>query len=311
MNVKAYLAPLTFGLAAIFVSSCGNSKYPGYKTTDSGLNYKILTSNEKANSAKEGDMLMMEMVYLNEKDSIIYDSRKQGKLVPVPLTKPTFVGGIEEGFAMMHLGDSASFIVSADSLFHKTFGMNELPKSINKGSMLTFFVKLKEIKTKAEIEKMRKERMEKMESEMAVLKDEEQKNLKKYLDDNKITSSPTASGLYYLETTKGTGVQAEKGKKVSVMYVGKLVDGTIFDTNIPEIAKKSNMYNEGRKYEPLEFTIGNAEVIPGWEEGFSLMKSGGKARFIIPSALAYGQMEQGPIKPFSTLIFDVELLKVQ
>ncbi|MFN5711116.1 MAG: FKBP-type peptidyl-prolyl cis-trans isomerase, partial [Bacteroidota bacterium] len=60
----------------------------------------------------------------------------------------------------------------------------------------------------------------------------------------------------------------------------------------------------------FEFTVGNGEVIPGWDEALLLMNSGGKATFIIPSNLAYGEMNQGPIKPFSTLIFEVELLDV-
>ena len=294
----------------IIVSSCNNSKYPGYEQTKDGLYYKLIKHDEKGKKAVEGDVLMMDMVYKNDKDSVIFNSVTQGRKVPVPLTKPSFKGGLEEGFAMLAPGDSASFIVSADSLFIKTFGMKELPKEITKGSMLTFYLKVHEIKSKAEIEKMREEKMAVAEAEAAKNKVEEKTNLDKYLSDNKISTAPTQSGLIFIEKVKGKGANAEKGKKVKMNYVGKLLDGTIFDTNNEKVAKENNMHQEGRTYNAFEFTVGNGEVIPGWDEALPMMKVGGKATFIIPSNLAYGEMNQGPIKPYSTLVFDVELLEV-
>lgn len=301
------------GILAVIVtvSSCNNSKYPGYEQTKDGLYYKLIKHDEKGKKAVEGDVLMMDMVYKNDKDSIIFNSVTQGRKVPVPLTKPSFKGGLEEGFAMLAPGDSASFIVSADSLFIKTFGMKELPKEIAKGSMLTFYLKVHEIKSKDEIEKMRQEKMAVAEAEAAKNKVEEKTNLDKYLSDNKITTAPTQSGLIFIEKVKGKGANAEKGKKVKMNYVGKLLDGTIFDTNNEKVAKENNMHQEGRTYNAFEFTVGNGEVIPGWDEALPMMKVGGKATFIIPSNLAYGEMNQGPIKPYSTLVFDVELLEVK
>ncbi len=311
MNFKFSSIAFAGILAGIVaVSSCNNSKYPGYEQTKDGLYYKLIKHDEKGKKAVEGDVLMMDMVYKNDKDSIIFNSVTQGRKVPVPLTKPSFKGGLEEGFAMLAPGDSASFIVSADSLFIKTFGMKELPKEITKGSMLTFYLKVHEIKSKAEIEKMREEKMAVAEAEAAKNKVEEKTNLDKYLSDNKISTAPTQSGLIFIEKVKGKGANAEKGKKVKMNYVGKLLDGTIFDTNNEKVAKENNMHQEGRTYNAFEFTVGNGEVIPGWDEALPMMKVGGKATFIIPSNLAYGEMNQGPIKPYSTLVFDVELLEV-
>lgn len=298
-------------IASTTIFSCKDAKYPGYEQTKDGLYFKLIKHDEKGKKAAEGDVIMMDMVYKNDKDSIIFNSKTQGRKVPVPLTKPSFKGGLEEGFAMLAPGDSASFIVSADSLFIKTFGMKELPKEIAKGSMLTFFVKVDEIKSKAEIEKMREEKMAAAEAEAQKFKAEEKTNLDKYIADNKITTAPTESGLIYIEKVKGKGAKAEKGKKVKMNYVGKLLDGTIFDTNNEKIAKENNMFQEGRPYNAFEFTVGNGEVIPGWDEALPMMNVGGKATFIIPSSIAYGEMNQGPIKPYSTLIFDVELLEVK
>ena len=310
MNIKLLSATALLS-TALFFTACSNSKYPGYEQTKDGLYYKLIKHDEKGKKASEGDVIMMDMIYKNDKDSIVFNSATQGLKVPVPLTKPSFKGGLEEGFAMLAPGDSASFIVSADSLFIKTFGMQELPKEIAKGSMLTFYIKVDEIKSKAEIEKMREEKMAEAAEMAKKASEEEQISMVKYLADKKITTKPTESGLIYIEKTKGNGPVAAKGKKVKMIYIGRLTDGTLFDTNVEKVAKENNMFQEGRPYDAFEFTVGNGEVIPGWDEALQLMKEGGKATFIIPSKIGYGEMSQGKIKPFSTLVFDVELVKVQ
>ncbi len=128
------------------------------------------------------------------------------------------------------------------------------------------------------------------------LRQKEEAELQKYIDDNNITTQPEASGLYYIETKAGTGAQAVAGKTVSVHYTGKLLDGTVFDSSA------------GRN--PIDFVLGVGQVIPGWDEGIALMKQGGKATLIIPSSLAYGSRGSGSIPPYSTLVFDVELVYV-
>lgn len=107
----------------------------------------------------------------------------------------------------------------------------------------------------------------------------------------------TESGLRYKILQKGNGTQAQKGKTVSVHYKGMLLDGTTFDSSY---ARK----------EPIEFTLGVGQVIAGWDEGIQLLKVGDKARFVIPSDIAYGSRGAGGvIPPNATLIFDVELMK--
>ncbi|WP_340074890.1 peptidylprolyl isomerase [Leptobacterium sp. I13] len=109
----------------------------------------------------------------------------------------------------------------------------------------------------------------------------------------------TASGLRYQITEKGNGIQAEKGKTVSVHYTGQLVNGAVFDSSY-------------KRDQPIDFTLGIGQVIPGWDEGIQLLKVGDKARFVIPSHLAYGsQGAGGVIPPDATLVFDVELMEVK
>ena len=109
----------------------------------------------------------------------------------------------------------------------------------------------------------------------------------------------TKSGLRYQILQKGTGKQATKGANVSVHYKGQLLDGTVFDSSY-------------KRKEPIDFAIGVGQVIAGWDEGIQLLKVGDKARFVIPSHLAYGESGAGgAIPPNATLIFDVELMSVK
>jgi len=106
----------------------------------------------------------------------------------------------------------------------------------------------------------------------------------------------TPSGLQYVVLSEGSGEKPSKSDKVKVHYHGTLIDGTVFDSSVD-------------RGEPTEFGVG--QVIKGWTEGLQLMNKGSKYRFFIPQELAYGAQQRGPkIKPFSALIFDVELLDV-
>lgn len=110
----------------------------------------------------------------------------------------------------------------------------------------------------------------------------------------------TASGLYYIVEKEGTGAQAEAGKNVSVHYTGTLASGKKFDSSYD-------------RNQPISFTLGQHQVIAGWDEGIALMKVGSKVKLIIPSALGYGANGAGggAIPPNATLIFDTELVDVK
>ncbi len=120
----------------------------------------------------------------------------------------------------------------------------------------------------------------------------------KFLEENKLKEGVqvTASGLQYVVVKEGEGAQPTAEDEVTVHYTGKLIDGTVFDSSV----------NRG---EPATFPLNR--VIPGWTEGVQLMKEGAKYDFFIPSDLAYGpQGIPNAIPPHSTLIFEVELIKV-
>lgn len=117
-----------------------------------------------------------------------------------------------------------------------------------------------------------------------------------YVQSNNITVQPTASGLYYIETQQGAGEHPTTGDEVGVYYTLWFLTGE----KLAELV-------EG---EPFEFTIGENEVIPGFEEGIKLMRHGGKARLIIPSKLAYGRNGDpwGVIPGYTPLLYEVEII---
>jgi FKBP-type peptidyl-prolyl cis-trans isomerase FkpA len=276
---------------AVIFSACGG-KYPGYKKTESGLYYKFFTESGDTAKPKENDILNLKLSYsakIAGKDTLFMDGKNDFKL---PLAKSAFKGDIYEGLKLMSKGDSASFIMSADS-FYKKIVRGPLPKGVDSLGVLTFNVKLIDFMSQEEM-------MKKQEAENATKEVAETEVLNKYLTDNKITTAPTASGLYYIEVKKGNGKKPVAGKKVKVHYTGTLLDGTKFDSSFDHDGKQ-----------PLEFPLGQGQVIPGWDEGVALMSVGGKAKLIIPSKLAYGARNAGPIPAFSTLLFDVELVEVE
>lgn len=114
---------------------------------------------------------------------------------------------------------------------------------------------------------------------------------------NKDGIHTTASGLQYEVLTKGDGERPSASDMVTVHYHGTLIDGTVFDSSV-------------ERGQPA--TFGVHQVIPGWTEALQLMNVGSKYRLYIPQELSYGANPHpgGPIKPFSALIFDVELLEI-
>ncbi|GAB4288254.1 MAG: hypothetical protein Kow0068_14040 [Marinilabiliales bacterium] len=274
-------------LIAWFLQSCSE----GYKKTESGLEYRFISENKDGTPAKRGDILVLRMLYKTESDSILFNTDELQGPFRMKLGAPSHSGGcIEDAFSLMKVGDSLECKIDAE-LFYMYTKKTELPDFIKPGEKLIFQIKLVKIFDYNEWEEERKNLHLASESE-------EMQLIKSYLQRTSTNVEPTESGLYYVEKEKGTGLKPEPGDLVSINYLVYFIDGSPIE----------NSYETGK---PFKFRLYTNEVIKGLDEGVSMMNAGGKAILIIPSKLAYGDKQHGNIPPYSTLVFEVELLSVE
>ena len=275
-------------VSLVFVFSCKQKEV--WQTHESGLRYRVIKENKEGSKPKMGDILLLKMRYITDNDSILFDSRDIQGAYRMQLKEASHPGGsIEDAFSILKIGDSIQCTINAKAFYENTRHM-DVPDNVNPDSYLNFFIKLSGIQS---VNDLKAERQAKYHEN----KIEEEALLEHYLKISNITVEPTLSGLYYIEEKAGTGKKAQAGHKVTVHYTGKLIDGMVFDSSYD-------------RHKPFTFMLGAGLVIQGWEEGISKMREGGKAQLIIPSALAYGERGNSRIAPYSTLIFDVELIKV-
>jgi len=253
----------------------------GVKKTPSGVEYTVHKSGNGA-QLKLGDTVLMNITQrLN--DSVLAESRKLvGAPVPVLISKSVNKYDLMEGLALLHEGDSATFIIPWDSL------PEPRPPFGKKGDKLkvTFAVE------------------DKYSAANQTAKDE--KEIKEYLDEHKLKATKTEEGVYVAVNQAGTGDKPNAGDTVFVHYTGKLLNGKTFDSSLDSTLRP------GMPLEPIKFPIGQGFVIKGWDAGISALSKGAKATLVIPSSLAYGLQGSPPTIPSnSVLVFDVELVDVK
>lgn len=284
---KTILLSLIFSL---FLISCKSDKiksFEGYKKTNSGLNYKFFINNE-GDTPQMLDYLDVQLTcMINDTSVIIPNNRMIWQMID-----PLFEGDIFEGLMMMHKGDSASFIVRTDSTFMTLFQLPTLPSQFTNNDVMRFDVKMNDFYPEEEVLLKQIGYIKEAFPEQTSKAEDE---LRQYLKTNGIDVTPTASGLYYVKTKDGNGEKPNVGSLVSVYYTGKLLNGMVFDSTQDSA-------------EPFQFRLGAGEVISGWDEGIQMMSKGEKGVLYIPFYLAYIDRQVDIISPFSTLIFEVELV---
>ena len=119
-----------------------------------------------------------------------------------------------------------------------------------------------------------------------------------YVIDNNLKDNLVFNGLTYTRLINGNGPRPVNGSNVKVHYIGKLIDGTVFDSSYD-------------RNQPFEFVLGKGDVLPGWNLAVSLMSEGEKASFVMSEELAYRDYSLGVIKPYSNLIYEIELIDVK
>jgi FKBP-type peptidyl-prolyl cis-trans isomerase len=269
--------------AVLGLTACNNA---GYKKTASGLMYKIVKQGSGP-QVKLGEVLKINYVQ-KINDSILMDSYKT---MPV-YAQADSVGAIyqpNEIFRFLHKGDSVVILQFADSILAK------MPMAggsiLKKGDKLYLNFKVEDIL--ANEEAVRTDR----EKEMNAIGDKQVAAIESKLKSKGITNAQkTGKGTFVVIQNPGEGTAIDSGKYVSVRYTGKL-----FDTD------KEFENNRGTEKPAFGFTIGQHQVINGWDEGLRLLKKGGKATLYIPGFLAYGPQPGPGGKPFESLVFDVDV----
>jgi len=284
------------------------------KTTD-GIDYTYIKQGK--DSPKNGEFILYNLVVKNDKDSTFistYEQKMPGYLMFNDSTPKQ--NGMDEIFLGLKKGDSIAFESSA----LKVFGEFNIPPFLTSEQLVkirigvidvldeqgiqAYFTALQE----AQIKNQEKDAIKQLEVDTQLIED--------YIAKNNLVGVRTESGLYYVIENDGEGDQIENGETAFIHYAGYLLDGTIFDTSMKDIAVANDIYNEQRDtqggYSPIDVVVGEGRVIAGWDEGLALLKKGSKAKFLIPSPLGYGDRQSGGlIKPNSVLIFDVEVTDVQ
>lgn len=283
---------IAFFCTALLLTSCDS-----YKTSPNGLKYEILKDSAGTNG-EIGGFVMFDYVMKTSKDSTLYNTFEGGQPVPAQITAPTYKGCIFEAFQLLSEGDSARFLIQADSFFIKTMGGGKVPDKVDPKDQLTFTIKIRKMYTKAFVEEERKkadlQNQQSMEHAVAQLKIDST-IIADYLAKNKIKTQRTPQGVHLaFKKTNKQGINLIKGDSVQVNYSLRVLGD---DKEI-----------ENSNGHPFTLALGYGQVIPGWEDALLQMKKGETAVVYIPSSLAYGERGNRGIPPNAILVFEIQVL---
>jgi FKBP-type peptidyl-prolyl cis-trans isomerase FkpA len=287
---KVYSHLLTL-LALVIIVSCNKSEYPGYKKSENGFYYKLVKIGDDSIKCHYNDYITADICYRTLNDSVFFKGRRKFQI-----SQPSFAGSIDECLTLLAEDDSASFIIPAKSFFVNTLS-SELPAFLSATDNMKVDVTVLEIQTPIAFAYEKQAFLKWIED----FGEYEKTILQQYLDESKLKIAESPNGIRYLTLRKGNDRGVNLGDTVVVHYEGKFLNGKFFDST-----RKRN--------EAFQFVYGQQwQVVKGMEEGIGMMHEGEKALFILPSEMAFGETgsSTGIIPPFTSLIFEVELLSVK
>ncbi len=282
-NILFLITVVFTGATVIF--SCSSNKFSDYTTADNGTVYKVHYRGNDTTKAVESEIVTVNLVYRLE-DSMLFNSRTLDDAMVFPIIKPMFEGDLYDALTLMGTGDSLTVVVVADSFYYKTAMVTELPSFVKPGSNVYYDVKLLKHISNADFQ---------LEMDSIANEDEkkEKVSLQNYLNDNNITTKPTASGLYFMPLKKGRGNRPDSGNMCQVYMSVKQLDGTELFDNF-----------EGRA---VDVEWGKNFDTKGFMEGLGMLRPGGSAKLIVPSWIGVGAMGRETVPPFTTLIYEIKL----
>jgi len=287
MKLMSWNSIMAIVVVGVGLLSCESGEF---KVSEDGYAYKYVRKGD-GELPKNGEIVLYNMKYMDENDSILQQSTTQNPLMlQCDSIQWDNMGPLYKALQIIREGDSILVKIPTKTLFGESF-KSPVPPSLNPEGEITFCLGLDKIRTQEEMEaEALAQSQEQMDSDIEIID--------KYLEENGIDAQSTESGLRYVIDVEGTGNYPEPGDSVKVHYTGTLLGGDKFDSSLD-------------RGEPLPFVIGRRQVIMGWDEGIALLKPGGKGTLYIPSPLAYGARGAGGlIPPNAVLKFDVELVEI-
>ena len=294
--------------------------YGTFSQTATGLQYKMLRKGPGP-GPQAGEVMLLSMRYTTAKGKVLFSTEEQGLPLAIPYTDELGQkkdGNLQEAIGMLQKGDRLLCKMSATSLFGENLAAVTAQYGFDKEADIFLHLTLDDTLPEAAFKKWEKEQLamlqKKQEEQAEKQLQQDTKAITCHLKKSQLTAQTTPSGLQYVIDTPGQGALPKAGEKVKVNYTGRLLDGKIFDTNVEAVAKEAGIHDDDAKrtYEPIEFVLGQGQVIKGWDEGIMLLSKGAKARLWIPSPLAYGSQAMGTDIPANAiLMFDVELVSIQ
>lgn len=278
-----------FILACSILFFYGCNSDSAKETTTSGIE---ITYIKKGNLKPEyGNLLLINTRYETQEGSILLQSKPEDPM-PVLYNDQTKseAGLLKEVLDNLKIGDSVYFEIPTKDLFEVTFNV-AVPDSLDPNDNLKFYMGLESQMTENEYRAY----VVAKELELAEPNfQKEESELDQYIRELGKQTEKMDVGIYYTVLEKGSDVKIENGDYIDVRYKGMLLNGKEFDSGV------------------YSFNVGNEEVIKGWDYAFKEFSEGTRATLYIPSRFAYGSRGSGrAIPPFSTLVFDVEVLEVK
>ncbi len=307
-------------LLILFAAVLGLAACKSEKKGPGGLVYTIHKSGGKE-KIKVGDIVKVDFVLRHDNDSIEYSTYDIEMPQIFPVAAKTYAGDMNDVLLLFGEGDSVTFKLNTDTMDH--YLKQPRLESFKKDKYLNYTVTIHKVFAKKANEadssfQARANDFFQADFKTAAEKRKasEEGKIKKYIEDNKLKTTTTASGLQYVINTPGNAEKPVMGDTVMVNYVGKFTfkktDGNdnVFDTSIESVAKKTMPTMPGATYGPRPIPLAEG-VFKGFVEAAQLIGKGGKITAIMPSKLAYGDQGGGKIGPYSPLVFEIELVDIK
>ncbi|MDW3197224.1 MAG: FKBP-type peptidyl-prolyl cis-trans isomerase [Cytophagales bacterium] len=268
----------------IILGACSQS---GDKS-DLGTEVTFVTRGE-GDKLISGQIITMTMWYGIDGETI---RESNGNTLPYQYYEDTLNinGEFASVLELLSVGDSVRFTVPAKDLFEKTF-RQPLPDTIAADKGIEWALSVEEQFTLEEYEVVARQKASEAANKLLA---EETAAFEAYFASENINTVKTESGLQYVITERGNGPIPEVGQRITAKYKG------MYFNNM------ENVFDQGE----YTFPLGQRNVIPGWDEGFTYFPVGSKGVLYIPSELAYGPSGRRPIGPNEPLVFEVELLEI-